>query len=351
VRLSIVIVTLQVLGQTVLGFKLSIAQVLVSMGTSVFLDGAIVLASGGGLRWPASAMLTGNGVALILRVTGTRHGDWWSLRGAQYFVLAAALGILSKHLVRPGGRHIFNPSNLGLVLCLLVVGPTTVFPQYLWWGPLGPPVVAAWAVILVGAAWVLRPLGMGGLVLAFLVPFGVVVGLFAANGACFDAVWRVDSVCGANYWIGVAISPEVAIFVLFMMSDPRTAPHRPGARVIYGMATAAVASALIYIQPTEYGIKLSILAALTIACAGMPLAGWLLRWTPRQRINRVPGDDEARQPTRSAERPAPARRGSVVAAAVITLFVSGAVVATAGNQQLIDAERGAGVTSADTPRQ
>ena len=31
------------------------------------------------LMWPASAMLTGNGVAFILRVPGTRHGDWWSL--------------------------------------------------------------------------------------------------------------------------------------------------------------------------------------------------------------------------------------------------------------------------------
>ena len=38
------------------------------------------------LLWPASALLTGNGVAFVLRVPGTAHGDWWSLRGWWIFV-------------------------------------------------------------------------------------------------------------------------------------------------------------------------------------------------------------------------------------------------------------------------
>ena len=318
-RLSVVLITVQVLGQTVLGFRLSIAQVLAAVLTSLVLEAGITLARGGGLRWPASAMLTGNGVALLLRTVGTHHGDWWSLNGVQFFVAAAALGIASKHLVRPFGRHIYNPSNLGLVLIFLLAGPANVYPQYLWWGPLGPPVAAAWLVILAGAAWVLWPLRMWPMVLAFALPFALLVAGFAAAGRCFDAVWRVDSVCGANYWIGIAASPEVAIFALFMMSDPRTAPRGRAARLAYGVLTAAVAGLLLYLQPTEFGVKVSILAALTIACTLVPVIDGLLV---------------------ARKRPGRTRPLALAVAVLVTLAVSVGVVGMSGNPQLARYERG-----------
>ncbi|HSH59188.1 MAG TPA: hypothetical protein VK988_06000, partial [Acidimicrobiales bacterium] len=97
--------------------------------------------------WPASGILTGSGVAFILRASGTDHGNWWSLNGIGFFVVAVALSLAFKHLVRPDGRHLFNPSNVGLVWTLLVVGPSQVFPQYLWWGPNPWGVAVAYAVI------------------------------------------------------------------------------------------------------------------------------------------------------------------------------------------------------------
>ena len=72
--------------------------------------------------WPASALLTGNGVAFVLRVPGTEHGDWWSLRGWWIFVGTAAVSLLSKYVFKWRGEHVFNPSNIGLVLCFLVLG-------------------------------------------------------------------------------------------------------------------------------------------------------------------------------------------------------------------------------------
>ena len=71
------------------------------------------------IMWPASALITGNGVSFILRVPGTEHGDWWSMNGWWIYVGTAAVSILSKHVIKLGGRHIFNPSNFGLVLCFL----------------------------------------------------------------------------------------------------------------------------------------------------------------------------------------------------------------------------------------
>src|SRR5262249_57165898 len=88
--------------------------------------------------WPASAVLTGTGVAFILRVPGTPHGDWWSLQGAWIFAAPAAVSLLSKHVIRWRGRHIFNPSNFGLFLCFLVLSANRPQPLHFSCGALSP---------------------------------------------------------------------------------------------------------------------------------------------------------------------------------------------------------------------
>src|SRR6478736_7723779 len=85
-HLAAVITTLQVLGQVEFHFRVSIAQILISVTTCAVLEVAIAMRRQHVLMWPASAMLTGNGVAFILRVPGTQHGDWWSLRGWWIYV-------------------------------------------------------------------------------------------------------------------------------------------------------------------------------------------------------------------------------------------------------------------------
>src|SRR5881275_48281 len=121
-HLAAVIVSLQVLGQAAFGFRLSIAQILVSLATCAALEVGIALWRQRVIMWPASALLTWNGVAFILRVPGTRHGDWWSTRGWWIFAGTAAVSLLSKYVIRVRGRHLFNPSNFGLVACFLVLG-------------------------------------------------------------------------------------------------------------------------------------------------------------------------------------------------------------------------------------
>jgi len=232
-RLSAVIIGLQVLGQVGLGFKLSIAQILVSIAVCAVVEVVITLWQQRVLIWPASAILTGNSTAFILRTNGTHHGDWWSLNGIEFFIAAALAGILSKYLIRFGGRHLYNPSNLGLVLILLTVGAAHVFPQYLYWGPMSFPILLTLVVIIAGAVWILRPLQMLPMVSAFLVSFGILVGVIAASGHCFLAIWHLGPIRSTDYWLNVCTSPELLVFTFFMISDPRTAPRLPLARILY----------------------------------------------------------------------------------------------------------------------
>ncbi|MGB2939028.1 MAG: hypothetical protein WBD38_01850 [Candidatus Dormiibacterota bacterium] len=333
-RLAAVTIALQVLGQTVLGFQLSLPQIVVTIAFCATLELAVTYWRRRVVVWPSSAILTGNSIALFLRATGTHHGDWWSLQGIEYFLLAATIGLLSKYLVRWGGQHIYNPSNIGLVAVLLLAGPTRVFPQPLWWGPMDLPVALAWGVIVLGGIWVLWRLGMIPMVTTFLIAFTTLIAIFAAQGQCFSAVWRATPVCGPDYWIGIAASPEVAIFVLLMMSDPRTAPAGPIGRAIYGAATALVAAALIYPQQAEWGIKLALLAALTIVCSFVPLierleAGLISR---RLRI-KSPTTPPARL------RPTPGLVAAALVALALTLLVPSGVLAAAADPRVVEADR------------
>lgn len=336
-KLAAVLLTVQVLGQTVLGFNLSIAQILVTIGVSAAIEMGVALWRQGVLAWPASAMLTGNSIALLLRTSGTEHGDWWSLDGIEYFVLAAVLSLIGKYLVRAGGRHLFNPSNVGLVWTFLVIGPFAVYPQWLYWGPLAGGGGLATAVILIGAIWVLRPLGMLPMTVSFLATLAMLVAVLAAVGHGFFAIWHSGPVTGLFYWATVVLSPETLIFVFFMMSDPQTAPKTRAGRVGFGMITALVATGLIALQPTEFGVKLALLSSLTVTSALVPLLDRIGRRTTVERSVAVQSSASLYALLRHLRAVSPV----VVAATVITFGALAYTVTLAFDEQLLLMEQGA----------
>src|SRR5213083_1754767 len=154
-HLAATITSLQVLGQVAFHFDLLIAQILVCLGTCAALELAITARKQHVIMWPASALLTGNGVAFVLRVPGTVHGDWWSLNGWWIFAATAAASLLSKHVIRIGGRHVFNPSNIGLVLCFLVLGKERADPLDFWWARMSPWMALALGIIVTGGLAIL----------------------------------------------------------------------------------------------------------------------------------------------------------------------------------------------------
>jgi hypothetical protein len=286
-RLTAVIWSLQILGQTSLGFQVSIAQILVAVGTAAAIETAIAFGQRRVIMWPASALVTGNGVSFILRVPGTAHGDWWSLRGAWIFAATAAFAVLSKYVIRVRGRHIFNPSNLGLVVAFLVLGSTRTEPQYFWWGPLNLWLGLTLGVIALGALWILSSMGLLRVALGFWLAFAAGVGVLAISGHAMTARWHVGPVSGLSFWTVLVTSPEIFVFLSFMITDPRTSPAGAAARWRYAVAIGFLASLLIAPQTTEFATKVAVLGALAIVCASWPVLGWLSEtgraraWRPR----------------------------------------------------------------------
>src|SRR5207244_6291694 len=141
---------------------------------------------------------------------------------------------------------IFNPSNLGLVLAFVALGPKFTEPQDLWWIPPGPWLIVTYAVLVVGGlliAWELRLLGLE---LAFMAGFAAFTALALAlvPDHCMVASWHVAPMCGRELWQILVTSPELLVFGLFMLPDPRTVPDGPVARVASGIVAALLSARL-----------------------------------------------------------------------------------------------------------
>jgi Na+-translocating ferredoxin:NAD+ oxidoreductase RnfD subunit len=270
-QLAAVIVTLQVLGQTVFDFQLSIAQILISLATCAVLEVGIALRRQKVLMWPASALLTGNGVAFVLRVPGTEHGDWWSTNGWWIFAGTAAVSLVSKYVITFRGRHVFNPSNFGLVLCFVLLGPEHADPLAFWWGPMSVWLALALALIVIGGLAILSRLRLVGIAVGFWLTFAAGIGVLALSGHEMTAAWHLGPIEGLDLWRLLVTSPEVLVFLFFMITDPRTIPETPRGRRLYAISVGFVACLLIAPWTSEFAAKLAVLGALTIVCAARPL--------------------------------------------------------------------------------
>jgi hypothetical protein len=181
-------------------------------------------------------------------------------------------------VVRWRGTHVFNPSNLGLVVTFLVLGTTRVEPLDFWWAPItNPAMILAYLVIGGGGLLITRRLRLLELAAAFWLTLVAGLLVLAASGHCITAGWAFAPVCGADYVRVISLSPEVMVFLFFMITDPKTVPAGRVARVVFGGLVGALAVVLMAPQTDEFGTKVGLLSSLVILCA----ARWSLeRFVP-----------------------------------------------------------------------
>jgi Na+-transporting NADH:ubiquinone oxidoreductase subunit NqrB len=179
---------------------------------------------------PRSALISGLSLCLLLRTNS------WALAA-----LAAAVTIAGKFVLRVHGKHVFNPTNLGIVAVMLATGGVWVSPGQ--WGS------AAFFAFLIAC--------LGGLVVSRAARGDVTYAFLA---------FYLAILFGRALWLGqpMAIplhqveSGAFLIFTFFMISDPRTTPDSRAGRVLFALLVALGAGYVHFVLYRPNGLLLSL---------------------------------------------------------------------------------------------
>jgi hypothetical protein len=147
-------------------------------------------------KWPyaASAYITGISVGILIRSPFA-----WP------YALCAFISIASKYVLRFRGRHLWNPSNLGVSL-VLFLAKDTVSLLSVQWGNVVAPMVVIW---LLGSVIVWR-VGRFYLSATYVASF-LLFSLVRAAAAGIPWVAAVAPITGPMY----------QLFIFFMVTDPK----------------------------------------------------------------------------------------------------------------------------------
>jgi hypothetical protein len=263
-HVAAVVMTIHTLGQTVLHFRVSVVQIFAAIFTCFVIEIAVVFGREKVFRWPASAMLTGSGVGLIMRLPTMKANTPWATTAWWMYSAVAGLSLVTKYVIRDRGRHIFNPSNLGLVFVFIVLGSHFAEPLDFWWAPVNAWMLFAYALIIAGGSFVARRIGLLPMAATFWATLAVGLAAIAVSGHSIYSPSSLHPVAGWHFWWLVLTSPETLIFVYFMLSDPKTVPRSRHENMLFGFTVALVATLLIAPQRSEFGTKVALLGALTI---------------------------------------------------------------------------------------
>jgi len=164
-------------------------------------------------RWGFSVLISAMSLCLLLK---TNH---WYIS-----LLAAFLTVASKYVFRFGHKHIFNPSAFGIIATIFISRDAWLSP-----GQWGGNAVIFFAATTLGIIVVTRVQKLD-VSLAFLLTF---IGLL---------YWRQVYVLGwpVDYFIHSVSTGSLLLFTFFMISDPRTSPNHPVARIIWAVLIAFV---------------------------------------------------------------------------------------------------------------
>ncbi|RMG13489.1 MAG: hypothetical protein D6729_14955 [Deltaproteobacteria bacterium] len=139
-------------------------------------------------------------------------------------VLATVLAIGSKFVLRTGGRHIFNPTALGIAVVAFLFDGAWVSP-----GQWGSALTVAFFVACLGILVVWRS-ERSDVTIAFLLAFP---GMLFARALYLGDPWAIPL-----HQLG---SGALVLFAFFMISDPKTLPDTRLGRILFAFVVAALA--------------------------------------------------------------------------------------------------------------
>jgi Na+-translocating ferredoxin:NAD+ oxidoreductase RnfD subunit len=182
-------------GQLSFGFLESLSRTVLAIITALVVELVVARLYWG--RWPhlASAYVSGISVGILVRSPA-----FWP------YALCSAISVTSKYVLRIKDRHLWNPSNFGICVMLLLA-PETVASLSIQWGNYLLPMIVIWILGSI-IIWQFKRFHIcATYVLSFM--------LFALVRS-----W----ITGHPFLAEVApiTGPMYQLFIFFMITDPKT---------------------------------------------------------------------------------------------------------------------------------
>jgi len=176
----------------------------------------------------ASAYVSGISCGILVR-----SPDWWP------YLLAPAISIVSKYVIRWNGRHLWNPSNFAIAV-LLLIAPNSVASLSIQWGN---------HLLPIGIIWVL-----GSTIIYRLKRFHICatyIGFFFLFAALRATFMPPDQPWATRFGIEAApiTGPMYQLFIFFMITDPKTTTHSRRGQMLVAFLIAAMESAIRFFGP------------------------------------------------------------------------------------------------------
>jgi hypothetical protein len=202
-----------VAGQISFGFLESWSRTFLAIATAISVELVIGRVLYG--KWPhlASAYISGISVGILVRSPA-----FWP------YALCSAISITSKYVLRVGGRHIWNPTNFGIV-AMLVLAADTVASLSVQWGNNLLPMVIVW----IFGAIILRMVGRLHITLTYVVSF-LLFAVVRARITGHPLLSEIAPITGPMY----------QLFIFFMITDPKTTVGPKWAQALVAFLVAAV---------------------------------------------------------------------------------------------------------------
>ena len=212
-------------GITYLGFTIPLSHVITAFSVGILAQTSFSKYYGLPCHSPSSlfknSLSSLNSVMSILLLL---HANSWL-----WIALASLIAISSKFLIRYHNKHIFNPSNIGIVAALLLSGSSWAAPGQ--WGQ------ALWVTLLLAGSGLILLIGFSRMLtsISFLLVF--------ISLTFLRALWLGDPLVIPIHQLQ---SGALLIFAFFMLSDPMTSPNTNTGRVIFGTWVGVVSWILQY---------------------------------------------------------------------------------------------------------
>lgn len=221
------------------GFGRTIEQYLSIVLTCFILDTLFFYFRSGELRLTLSGFISGFALFFLVDTAYIEIG-----------ILVAALTMVTKHLFTYRERHIFNPTNLALLIVCYGFSDITTFHAMRWGGEL------IWSIIFI----------MLGALITIYANRWVVAVTYAAAFTLFAYIKSLIFPAPFDFLMLPLMGPALQLFTFFMITDPQTSPPKKSQQFVFAIAVAALDSALRFMQ-NRYAPLLS----LSIICLAFTL--------------------------------------------------------------------------------